>query len=126
MKFFAIFSPPQKNATAEIFAQTKVSPLGFRWRAFLFGPLYAAARGWWSALALWLGFFAILAGLVLVLNIEPGATALILVIAALGFGFEAERFEQAALEKSGLSLAGLALGDSCEDAEIFYLARADR
>lgn len=125
MNFFAVFSPSQASP-AEIFAQSKISRLGFRWRAFAFGPLYALARGWLLASALWLVFLAALAFLALALGLSAAAVALIMLIASIGFGFEAEEFERMRLERSGLSLACIALGATREDVENFYLARAHR
>lgn len=126
MKFFAIFTSPSSASREAFFAEAKISPLGFRWSAFCFGPFYALARGLWRAAALWVAVGLLLAVAGFALALDAAALAMIYLLAALAFGFEAELFEQARLERRGLRLSGLALGASRTEAEMFTLARADR
>ena len=93
---------------------------GFCWPGLVFGPLWAAWRGYWAVAAGLLAAGAAAAAL-------PGALWLslpLLLLAALVTGFEGNDLARWSLGRRGFVPAALSAGRNAADAEARFLARA--
>ena len=99
---------------------------GFDRMAFLLTPVWAVWRRLWLVLALWALWTACVGVLAAALQLNGAMAALIYLLGALVFGFEADRAREAALSRRGMLLQGLALGETASDAERTYLDRLCR
>ena len=122
MHIFAVFLPsglsPIRAAEKAVLVRQ-----GFSWSAFLVTPVWALRHGLWLAFALWLFGLVLIALMSLLARMQPQGALAIYGLVALAFGFEADRFRQASLSRSGFLLRGLALGESKSEAESLYFAR---
>jgi hypothetical protein len=122
MHIYAVFLPSGLSPLRAAEEATLVRQ-GFDWKAFLVTPVWALRHGLWLAMALWLGWAALVASVDSITRLEPAAALALYSLGALAFGLEADRFRQARLARSGYLLQGLTLGKSAEEAEEIYFGR---
>jgi hypothetical protein len=122
MRLYAVFLPPNQAPLAAA-DKAELVPQGFSWGAFLLTPFWAMRQRLWLAFALWLFWVFVVACAAFFGHLRVNLVVSIYALGALAFGFEADRFHEARLARSGFLLQGLALGRSLAEAERFYFRR---
>ena len=93
---------------------------GFRFWAFIFGPLWLLARGFWL---IFLVYLAILAGVAFALHalaLPQGALGAFIILAHLLLGLEAAHLLANRLDRRGAATVAVVQGSRLDDAERRY------
>lgn len=94
---------------------------GFSMPAFLFGPFWLAVHRLWLPLVLYVVAFLLLLGLFQVLPGGSGAVGIVLTLAAMAFGLEANSIRRWGLSRRDYQMIGTAAGKTFEECEHRFL-----
>ena len=94
---------------------------GFSLSAFLLGPFWLAAHRLWLPLLSFIAVAFAIQGVFWLLPSSGAARIPVFVIAALGFGLEANAIRRWGLERRGYTLAGTAVGKTFDECEHRFL-----
>ena len=97
---------------------------GFSWAAFLFAPLWLAARRLWLPLALYVAASAALVALANLAGLTAGGAFALALTASLFIGFEGRNWRRAALAQRGAPVIDIVEATDAEEAVERYARRA--
>ena len=96
---------------------------GFCWSASLLGPLWCIWQKTLIGLAAWLATAVAMTAIIYVTKMSATSSFLIVVLALLAFGFEANVLRARSLERRNMSLADIVIADDVEQAEMKFFQR---
>jgi hypothetical protein len=94
---------------------------GFSMPAFLFGPFWLAVHRLWLPLVLYVAALLLLLGIFQILPGGSGAVGIVLTLAAMAFGLEANSIRRWGLSRREYQLIGTAAGKTFEECEHRFL-----
>jgi len=96
---------------------------GFVWSAFLFGPLWLLARGFWRAFIVWCLIAALVIAAADLGHISVGVAFVLAFLSAFYLGLEGSSIAAAAFDRAGWRLADVAIGENRAAAERSFFSR---
>lgn len=117
MAVFSVHLPPEGARDAPDAAFVRQ---GFCWPAFVFGPFWLLARGFFLAAAIWIALILGLAALAGASIVWPGGAFALALLMHAWLGVEASRFVERRLARRGYGLALIAAAPTLEEAEMSF------
>jgi hypothetical protein len=122
VKTYFVLEPAGGSRNAEAADAVRFVREKFYWSALLFTPLWMIWHGLWLALGGWFVAAVAIAVLSYAFGLNQAVSAIALLLPSFVVAFEGAGLRRRKLMRAGFRDAGVAIGESLEDAEIRFFA----